>query len=62
MIVLAELLQAAKSQKEVDVLKEFLYVFDFLQESTEMWRKTGNCLIYCVKKERQLDFQAATFK
>ena len=37
-IVLAELLQAAKSQKELDVLKEFLCVFDFLPESTEMWR------------------------
>ena len=37
-IVLAELLQGAKSQKELDVLKEFLYVFDFLPESTEMWR------------------------
>lgn len=40
-IVLAELLQGAKSQKELDVLKEFLYVFDFLPESTEMWRKAG---------------------
>ncbi|MBI5677631.1 MAG: PIN domain-containing protein [Planctomycetes bacterium] len=37
-IILAELLQGAKSQKELDVLKEFLHVFDFLQESTEMWK------------------------
>ena len=40
-IILAELLQVAKSQKELDVLKEFLHVFDFLPESTEMWRKAG---------------------
>ena len=40
-IILAELLQGAKSQKELDVLKEFLHVFDFLPESTEMWRKAG---------------------
>ncbi len=40
-IILAELLQGAKAQKELDVLKEFLHVFDFLPESTEMWRKAG---------------------
>ena len=40
-IVLAELIQGAKSQKELDVLKEFLYVFDFLHDSTEMWKKAG---------------------
>lgn len=40
-IVLAELMQGAKSQKELDVLKEFLYVFDFLQDSTELWEKAG---------------------
>ena len=40
-IVLAELLQGAKCQREFEVLKEFLYVFDFLPESTEMWKKAG---------------------
>ncbi len=40
-IVLAELIQGAKAQKELDVLKEFLFVFDFLPDSTEMWRKAG---------------------
>lgn len=40
-IVLAELMQGAKSQKELDVLKEFLHVFDFLPDSTELWGKAG---------------------
>lgn len=40
-IVLAELMQGAKSQKELDVLKEFLHVFDFLPDSTELWEKAG---------------------
>ncbi len=40
-IVLAELLQGAKSRKGFDVLKEFLYVFDFLPETIELWRKAG---------------------
>ncbi|CAG0938302.1 Ribonuclease VapC11 [Candidatus Brocadiaceae bacterium] len=40
-IVLAELIQGAKSQKELNVLKEFLHVFDFLHDSTELWEKAG---------------------
>lgn len=49
-IVLAELLQGAKSQKELNVLKEFLYVFDFLPDSTEMWRKAGE-LSYSLRQK-----------
>ena len=49
-IVLAELLQGAKSQKELDVLKEFLFVFDFLPESNEMWRKAGE-LSYLLRQK-----------
>jgi len=49
-IVLAELLQGAKSQREVEVLKEFLYVFDFLPESTEMWKKAGE-LSYLLRQK-----------
>jgi predicted nucleic acid-binding protein len=40
-IVLAELMQNAKSQQEVDVLKEFLHVFEFLPDSSELWEKAG---------------------
>ncbi len=49
-IILAELLQGAKSQKELDVLREFLHVFDFLPESTEMWKKAGE-LSYLLRQK-----------
>ncbi len=49
-IILAELLQGAKSQKEFDVFKEFLHVFDFLQESTDMWKKAGE-LSYLLRQK-----------
>lgn len=40
-IVLAELLQGAKSEKELKVLKEFLYVFEFIPETSLFWEKAG---------------------
>jgi hypothetical protein len=40
-IVLAELLQGAKSSKELNTLKEFLYIFDFLPESEKLWEMAG---------------------
>lgn len=49
-IVLAELLHGAKSQKEVAVLKEFMHVFDFFPESTEMWKKAGE-LSYLLRQK-----------
>lgn len=52
-LILAELLQGAKSQKELDVLKEFLHVFDFLPESTEMWRKAGE-LSYLLRQKGKM--------
>lgn len=49
-IILAELLQGAKSQKELDVLKEFRHVFDLLAESAEMWGKAGE-LSYLLRQK-----------
>jgi len=40
-LVLGELIQGAKSEKELAVLKEFLHVFDFLPESARLWGKAG---------------------
>lgn len=40
-IVLAELLQGSKSEEELNTIKEFLYVFDFLPESIELWEEAG---------------------
>ncbi len=49
-IVLAELLQGAKSEKELNTIKEFLHVFDFLPESIKSWEKAGE-LSYTLKQK-----------
>lgn len=49
-IVLAELLQGAKSEKELNTIKEFLHVFDFLPESVKSWEKAGE-LSYALKQK-----------
>ena len=49
-IVLAELLQGAKSEKELNTIKEFLHVFDFLPESVDSWKKAGE-LSYTMKQK-----------
>lgn len=40
-IIFAELLQGAKSEKEINTIKEFLYVFDFISEKIKLWEKAG---------------------
>lgn len=40
-MVFAELLQGAKSMKEFNIIKEFIYVFDFLSESEKVWELAG---------------------
>jgi tRNA(fMet)-specific endonuclease VapC len=40
-IILAELLQGSRSDKEIDTLREFLHVFDFLPESVKVWERAG---------------------
>lgn len=40
-LVLAELLQGSKTEKELSTIKEFLYIFDFLPETLELWEKAG---------------------
>lgn len=49
-IILAELLQGAKSEKELGVLREFLHVFDFLDESKELWEEAGELSFKLIKK------------
>jgi predicted nucleic acid-binding protein len=49
-IVLAELLQGAKSDKELNTIKEFLHVFDFLPESIISWEKAGE-MSYSLKQK-----------
>jgi predicted nucleic acid-binding protein len=40
-LIYAELLQGARSEKELGTLKEFLYVFDFIPESNALWEQAG---------------------
>jgi predicted nucleic acid-binding protein len=40
-IILAELMQGAKSDKELAVLDDFLQVFSFIPDTTELWAAAG---------------------
>lgn len=40
-IILAELMQGAKSDKEVAVLDDFIKVFSFIPETPELWAAAG---------------------
>ncbi len=40
-IILAELIQGAKSDRELEVLRDFRHVFEFLDESTDRWQAAG---------------------
>lgn len=40
-IVVAELMQGSRSEKELTVLSDFVHVFEFLPESTSAWQEAG---------------------
>jgi len=40
-IILAELMQGAKSEKELDILKDFVHAFEFLPETVKLWKQAG---------------------
>jgi predicted nucleic acid-binding protein len=40
-IILAELIQGAKSEKELEILRDFRQVFEFLDESVDRWQAAG---------------------
>lgn len=40
-VILAELMQGAKSDKELAVLEDFLQVFTFIPDSSDLWAAAG---------------------
>jgi predicted nucleic acid-binding protein len=48
-LILAELIQGAKSSQEIKTLKDFAYVFPFINESEKLWERAGE-LSYSLKK------------
>ena len=40
-VILAELMQGAKSDKELAVLEDFLQIFTFIHETPELWAAAG---------------------
>jgi len=40
-VIYAELLQGAKTEKELATIKEFVHVFEFIAETSALWEKAG---------------------
>ena len=40
-IIVAELMQGAKSEKELSVLRDFVHVFPFIPDSLQIWQAAG---------------------
>lgn len=40
-LILGELMQGAKSEREISVITNFIHVFEFLPETPRLWEKTG---------------------
>ncbi len=53
-IVLAELIQGAKSEKELEVLRDFRHVFEFLPESVDQWQAAGELSNTLAKKGKSV--------
>src|SRR4030067_152968 len=49
-VVIAELIQGARSEKEISVIKEFVEAFKIVEEGKETWYKAGK-LSYDLKKK-----------
>jgi predicted nucleic acid-binding protein len=49
-LILAELMQGAKSERELSVIRDFTHVFRFLPETPELWAKAGK-LSYTLRRK-----------
>jgi predicted nucleic acid-binding protein len=53
-IVLAELIQGAKSERELEVLREFRHVFPFFEESIDLWQAAGELSNTLLRKGKSI--------
>lgn len=53
-IVLAELIQGAKSEKELSILRDFRHVFEFLDESIDLWQAAGELSHALLRKGKSI--------
>jgi predicted nucleic acid-binding protein len=53
-IILAELIQGAKSEKELEILRDFRHVFEFLDESIELWQAAGELSQALLRKGKSI--------
>jgi predicted nucleic acid-binding protein len=53
-IILAELMQGAKSEKELEVLRDFRHVFEFLDESVDLWQSAGELCNSLLRKGKSV--------
>ncbi len=49
-LILGELMQGAKSERELSVVRDFIHVFQFLPESPHLWEKAGQ-LSYTLRRK-----------
>jgi predicted nucleic acid-binding protein len=65
-IVLAELIRGAKSEKELEVLHDFRNVFEFFDESIDLWQTAGELSYTLLRKGKSIGlsdcYLAATAK
>jgi predicted nucleic acid-binding protein len=53
-IIIAELMQGAKSEKELTVLKDFIHVFEILPESSKIWQTAGELSFHLRRKGKTI--------
>jgi len=53
-LIVAELMQGAKSEKELSVLRDFVHVFPFLPDSPKIWQAAGELSFQLRRKGKAL--------